>query len=208
MRNGSSTLAELRSSAPSSFTIVRAAAARSRTSPGAAGWTVTRRAMPHDGGVHRNAVHVLRDQAELVLQGAVEDRCRRGHVGSEDLNVETLEASNRAETVALALGGGNCRLPVGLDAEFARADRVPLAAGEEHDRLVRDCVGTPLQEGAGILRVHPSDVDAVDRHAIGQSRRRAGEDEAQNDGRRDDRDAAKRGGAGARLQCSEACRDR
>jgi hypothetical protein len=149
-------------------------------------------AVAHDRSVHRHAVHVFGDQAELVLQRAVEDRRRRRHVSAEDLHVEALEPSNRAETVPLALCGGDRRLPVRLDAELARADRVALAAGEEHDRLVRNGVGTPLQQRARILRVHPPDVDAVDRHAVRKGCRRTGEDEAQHDGRGDDREQQKK----------------
>ena len=146
------------------------------------------RAVAHELGVPRCAVHVLRNQRDLIVERAVQHGRRRRHVGPEHLHVEPLEAPNRAEAVALALRRVDRGLPVGLDTELGGADRVVLAAGQEDDRLVRHRVRAPLQEGAGVLRAHAADVDAVDAHARGERRGRPCEDKAENDYRRRDRD--------------------
>ncbi len=61
------------------------------------------KAVADERGVRAARDHVLRDQAELIVQRAVQDGRRRRHVGAEDLHVEALEAADRAEAVALAL---------------------------------------------------------------------------------------------------------
>ena len=61
------------------------------------------------------------------------------------------------------------------------ADREPLAAGDEDDRL--SLRPRPIAAGAAprARRLEPADVDAVDAHALGERRRRAGEDEPEHD---------------------------
>ena len=129
---------------------------------------------------------------------AVQDARRRRHVGSEELHVEALEAADRAEAVTLALRRADRRLPVGLDPELGRPDRVTLATREEDDRLVLDRVGAPLEQRRG--RPSRSSRRRRCRRSSRRSRGSSASRRRRTRGRRRPRRsrAAERAGAGAR----------
>src|SRR5207248_10050770 len=109
----------------------------------------------------------------------------------EHLHVEALEAAQRAEAVTLALRRVDRRLPVRLDPELDRADREALAAGDEDDLPPGRGGRAPLDQRPRVLRLEAADVDAVDRDAVRDRRRRAGEDEAEDDRGRKKREQQK-----------------
>ena len=164
-----------------------------RRGPGRAGTTTTVEPVADERGVARRRGRP-RVAISSSLYRSAPFRTRVGGVTSapKTCDVEALEAADRAEAVALALRRVDRRLPVGLDAELDRADREALPAGDEDDRLLRDARPTALEQRAGVLRLHPADVDAVDRDAVRERRRRAGEDEPEHDGRRDDASSSRK----------------
>jgi hypothetical protein len=130
--------------------------------------------------VPRRPVHPRRDPAELVLQRAGENARRRRDVCAEDVDSEALEATQRGEARALALRVVDGCAPVGLDTELRRRDGEPLAAADEDDRPRRQRRRLPLEQLARLRGAEPADVDPRDAHAVGDPRRRAGEDEPED----------------------------
>ena len=139
-------------------------------------------AVADERGLDVVAVDRLGELAELVVERGVVDGDGRLDLGAEDADVQTAEAADGAEALALVPGGGDGGTPVGLDAESGRRDPEPLAARLEHDGPVGELVRARLQRGDGLVGRQAADVDARDRDALGEPVGRACEDESDHRG--------------------------
>jgi hypothetical protein len=118
--------------------------------------------VPDDGGVFARFT-ALAISPSYPRSAPFRTLMARRDVGPEDLDVQAPEAANRPEAVALALRRGHRPLPIRLDPELDRPDRVALLPGDEDDGLVRERVMAALEQGARLRGFEPADVDAVDR---------------------------------------------
>ena len=75
-----------------------------------------------------------------------------------------------------------------------------LAGGGEDDGLLGEAGRAGLEQLAGVGGLEPADVDAVDPYAARDLRRRAGEDEPEDDRGRDERE-------GQEHEATQHCRD-
>ena len=115
-------------------------------------------------------------------------RRRRRHVGAEDVDVEALEAAERAEAVALALRRVDAAFQSGSTPSSVGADREALAGGDEDDRLSGRARPTCRSSSAraSVASRPPTSIPSI-RTPLGDRRRRAGEDEPEHDADADDR---------------------
>ena len=191
-RNGSSTFAALRSSAPSSMTIMRAAAARSRTRPARA-LESDLQPVTHDRGV-RGARPRLGDQVELVVQRAFKTviggvtsapktcTSRRGSRGS----AETVSWRWAASTAAFQSGSTPSSL----------TDRVARAAARNTTGVFATFGALLSRARAPLLACRRRRRRRSSRHSRSSSASRRIQSRARPPPRRSR--AAERGGGGAR----------
>ena len=113
-------------------------------------------------------VDVLREQADLVLHGVVVGVHRGLDVGRGEPEPDPAEAANEGRAAALRHRVVDRGVPVLHDAELAGLDLPRLRARREGHRHVRLPLGALREQRLRGRRRHPSDVDARDRHAVGE----------------------------------------
>ena len=133
----------------------------------------------HDRRLAPVHVHLLRDHAQLALEGSPVGARGRLDVGAEEPKLQALEAPERHRAVPPADGRHRGGAPVAADGELRRGDRPAPAGSREDDRLGGERMGPCVELGLGPGCGESADILARDRDAVGDHVRRPGVGEAQ-----------------------------
>ncbi len=156
-------------------------------------------------------VHLLRDHAELALEGGLVGARGRVDVGAEQPKLEALEPPERHRAVPAVDGRHRGGAPVAADGELRRGDRPAAAGPREDDRLRGERMGACVELGLSLGCGEAADVLARDRDAVGDHVRRPGVGEAHDEHcEEEDSDERRRSSstcAGPRRRRSRRARD-
>jgi hypothetical protein len=119
---------------------------------------------------------------------------RRQDLCTEEARLDAPKSADRPEAVALARGGGDGALPVGLHAELIRREREALVVGDKRHRLVLHLGVQRAELGYRLALGETADIDPGHLRPLGELRPRAREREPEKnaDQREDAREDRKR----------------
>ncbi len=133
------------------------------------------------GGVAVRPVDVLRDEADLIVQGRAPDVHRRRDLDAEEADSEPLEPSKRGEPGSPGLRRANGRFPVHTDTQPVRADLPAAASRCEDNGNVLESPRPALEPRQRLRGAQPAYIDPGDLDAGGKPVGRARVDEPDHD---------------------------
>ena len=126
-------------------------------------------------------VDLLRDHAELALEGGRVGASRRVDIGAEQPELQALEPAERHRSVPAVDRRHRRGAPIAADGELRRGDRPAAAGPREDDRLRGERMGPCVELGLCLGCGEAADVLTRDRDAVGDHVRRPGVGEAHDE---------------------------
>ena len=126
-------------------------------------------------------VDLLRDHAELALEGGRVGASGRVDIGAEQPELQALEPPERHRSVPAVDGRHRRGAPIAADGELRRGDRPAAAGPREDDRLRGERMGPCVELGLSLGCGEAADVLTRDRDAVGDHVRGPGVGEAHDE---------------------------